>query len=209
MCGYKKPLKYMKKIIAFLLSLGIFFGCNNENSTSTKMAPLGEKSDRMVIDDAVIDSGDYFKVIDPVWWKGNIYGTYEEYEASLITFSRPQRLVFAVAWYVAEVNNGGHHQFFTNSTGIVWRDALDAFDAVGATSNAKILKEAVARIGGNPSFDRSKREEQVENSDVEFDDLDDAFYDLEDALNEKLIAYIKANRKDFYFDGVVSIPVLE
>jgi hypothetical protein len=64
------------------------------------------------------------RVIDPLWWSVSIHDGPKKYEADLGHFSYPQRYIFAIQWYVAEVNNGGHNQFFFNSTGIVWKDAL-------------------------------------------------------------------------------------
>lgn len=196
----------MKKIITALLSIFTLLGCKKENQESESMSSPKQKNEYKVVDDKVIDSGDYFEVIDPVWWKGNIYGTYEEYESSLSSFSHPQRLVFAVVWYESEVNNGGHDQFFTNSTGIVWKDAIEALKTIGASSRADILRQAADRIGGTPSFDREKRIDQVESYEAEFDDLDDKFYDLDDDFYDKMESYIKENRTDFYFEGVVTTP---
>src|SRR5262245_7114355 len=81
------------------------------------------------IDDSTTARGDPMEVIDPVWWTANIYDSPDAYDVSLQQFSKAQRLVFAMLWYQAEVNNGGHHQFYFNSTGIVWRDALEGFQA--------------------------------------------------------------------------------
>ena len=46
------------------------------------------------------------------------------YECTAKQFSRTMRLIFAVDSYMAEVYNGGHDQFFFNSTGVVWKVAL-------------------------------------------------------------------------------------
>ena len=49
----------------------------------------------------------------------------EAYEQSMQPYTRPQRLIFAVEVYMAEVYNGGHEQFFFNSSGVAWQDALE------------------------------------------------------------------------------------
>ena len=90
---------------------------------------------------------DPMAVIDPVWWRGNIYDGPEAYEGSLGSFTKAQRFVWAMLWYDAEVNNGGHDQFYGNSTGIVWRDALSGFEAIGAPEAAAILRESANRLG--------------------------------------------------------------
>lgn len=51
-----------------------------------------------------------------------------------------QRYLLAINWYFGEVNNGGHHQFFYNSTGIVWEDVvLNGFKHFGMNEYAAIF----------------------------------------------------------------------
>jgi hypothetical protein len=78
---------------------------------------------RMTVGDPEIQGDDYFVVIEPVFWSVSIYDGLERYEEDLANFSAEQRLVFAYHWYLSEVNNGGHDQFYYNSSGIVWPDA--------------------------------------------------------------------------------------
>lgn len=196
----------MKKIVVLLLSLLVLPACRKHESFEQPPVPRKEKSKHVVIDDKVIDAGEYYAIIDPVWWTGEIHEGFKEYETSLSKFSKPQRLLFAIAWYEAEVNNGGHDQFFMNSTGIVWKDALEGFVAVGAVERANILKEAAKRMGGNPSLDRDERSDQMDKFSPDFEDLDSKFYELKDEFEEKVNKYIKEHRKDFYFEGVVTKP---
>lgn len=172
------------------------------------MNPTVWENKRLVVDDALIDGDDVFAVIDPVWWTANIYDSVEIYERSLSAFSKPQRLVFAVVWYYSEVNNGGHDQFFFNSTGIVWPDALEALRTVDLGDFAEILGQAVGRFSEPPSQDRKARHEQLETDEPEFDDLDTRFFGLEEKIDmdAKFLTYIKKHRPEFYFDGSVSIP---
>src|SRR5262249_58310390 len=112
------------------------------------------------VDDTTISANDLWAVMHPVWWSANIYNGPEEDERSLRQFSGPQRQVFAVLWYRAEVNNGGHHQFYQNSTGIVWKDALEAFRALELSEFGSILQQSAQRLGGSPALDRAERDEQ-------------------------------------------------
>jgi hypothetical protein len=189
----------------FLLLLPLLFGgCDKPQPAET----TAYRPERIVIDDAVIDSGDYYKVIDPVWWSADIYDSHQRYLESLKDFSLPQRYFFAVAWYEAEVNNGGHAQFYGNSTGIVGRDALEGLNLVGASERAAILEESAKRLGGTPHFDRNRRAAQLQANALGFDDLDTTFHGLQDDLHGNLNAYIREHREEFYFRGVVAKPVL-
>jgi hypothetical protein len=162
------------------------------------------------IDDGTIATGDPWAVIQPVWWLATIYHGPAAYEHSLQQFSGSQRLVWAVLWYRQEVNNGGHRQFYSNSTGIVWRDALEGFEALGITRGAKILRISAERLGGSPALDREERNEQLISQDPDFHDLDEAFGDLQKRvdINESIMKFIRDRSSDFYFSGTIERTVL-
>lgn len=162
---------------------------------------------RVVIDDDVIARGDVGAIIEPVWWTANFHGAYGEYEESLKTFSWPQRLVWAVMWHNAEVCNGGHDQFFANSTGMVWPEALEGYEAIGRPDLAGILREAAARFASPPSRERNEREAQLDADQIDFDDLDERYFRDDSALWDALLAYIKQRPEAFYFDGIIAKPI--
>jgi hypothetical protein len=163
----------------------------------------------MTVNDESFAQNDAFALIEPVWWTGNIYGSVEEYEESLRQFSKPQRFLFAIHWYIAEVDNGGHDQFYYNSTGIVWPDALAGFDALGLDEAVAIIEESMSRMGGQPSRIRSERQDQLNRFSAEFDDLDNRLYALEEEidLNVIMVTYASENASSFYFDGEVEVIV--
>jgi len=45
---------------------------------------------RVVSDEEMVATKDAFAIIEPVWWTGDIYGSYKDYESSLARFSRGQ-----------------------------------------------------------------------------------------------------------------------
>jgi hypothetical protein len=163
---------------------------------------VNEEIVHMVIDENSIATMDPFSLIEPAWAEVDIEGSVEDYERSLARFSEPQRLFTAIAWYRTEVNNGGHDQFFYNSAGIVWPDALAGFRAVGALDAARILEEAVKRAGG-ASRTRAERQEHLDRHEPNFDDLDDAFYEIEGVVEDAMLEYARANPAPFYFSGHV------
>ena len=158
------------------------------------------------VGDEQIDSGDIQAVITPLWWTVSIYdGETEMYDA-LERFTEPQKYVWAIQWYCSEVENGGHDQFFFNSTGIVWQLALEALQEIGCSVVEEILTEAAHRLGGTPSFDREERIQEMQRHNAEFDDLDEEFYSSGSSLEQALWDYIQENREAFYFDGEIEIP---
>lgn len=159
-----------------------------------------------VVDDEMIDSGYVQEVITPLWWGVSIYdGETEMYDA-LEHFTEPQKYVWAVQWYKSEVTNGGHAQFFMNSSGIVWEIALEALRVINCPGAADILEEAAERLGGCPSMDKDNRWLQMKRHNAQFDDLDRAAWDHDSMIDKALNNYVAANREAFYFDGDVMVP---
>jgi hypothetical protein len=168
------------------------------------------KSVRLVVDDAAVASAkDATSLLEPMWQRVDIYGSWARYEATLRSFSISQRHLFAIEWYRLEVLNGGHEQFFANSTGIVWEHAVEGLGAVGLAEVQTILKSAAERLG-DVSRDRGTREARVEAAGADFQDLDDRFDDIDSAgvIEQRMLAFAREHAADFRFDGTVERPVL-
>jgi hypothetical protein len=198
----------MKIVFAILIIVSAFScGQNNKKESDTQSSKRMENK-YVKIDDTTIATKDPMKVIDPLWWTVDIYNSKEQYEKDLEPYSFHQRAVFAIMWYMGEVNNGGHYQFYTNSTGIVWEDAMDGFELIGLDEGKRIIEESAKRFGSKPSFDRTERENFLDSIDEDFEDLDSRFYKLDSELNltDKIAQYISANPIPFYFEGEIEIP---
>lgn len=163
----------------------------------------------IVVSGQVIATATAATVLEPVWWSANIYGTLQEYERSLSRFTNEQRLMLALKWYVSEVSNGGHDQFYFNSTGIVWPDAVAAFESLDLTEGAQILRESARRLGGNPSRERSERQRQLEEADADFGDLDERFDQFQDKvdLEAAMVGFIRTHADRFRFAGTIERPI--
>lgn len=160
----------------------------------------------VIIDDSIINGCDPYAVIEPVWYSVIIYQGETDYEQSLEPFSLCQRYVSAIYLYLGEVDNGGHDQFYFNYTGIVWEDAMRGFQEIALPDFSDIILESAKRLGGSPSKDRFERQKQLDRMEPDFSDLDTTVYQMEAIINPALLAYVKKNRTDFYFDGIVKIP---
>lgn len=145
-----------------------------------------------------------FEIIEPLWWSVSIYDSEEKYYSDLEKFTVEQKYIFAIVWYSSEVNNGGHTQFYDNSTGIVAQDALEGYKRIGLIDNYKILKESIARMGGKVFKDREKRQKQLEKHNPDFEDLDRKFYKIDS--DKKILQFIKKNKEKFHFHGIISTP---
>lgn len=150
---------------------------------------------------------DAMALVDPLWWSVSIYDGLAQYEADLKSFSAAQRAAFAMVWLDGEVNNGGFDQFFFNSTGIVWKDALAGYRLFGLTRCAEIMKHALSKWGGTVPFDRAKRQTLLlEQDSLEFDEDDTNYYHLEEDIDEAIVNYAAAHPEEFAFEGDIDVP---
>lgn len=146
-----------------------------------------------------------WELIQPLWYTVSIYDGFDVYEQDLKPFSLAQRRLFALFWYDSEVCNGGHDQFFCNSTGIVWKDALEGMRMIGADRSADNLQKAVDLFGGSIPFNRGERLMTLkklsgdENIDV-FHEIDLFYYDEED-IDQLMNEYVKLHAADFVVKG--------
>lgn len=146
-------------------------------------------------------------VIEPIFWTVNIYDSYEKYLKSAENFTLEQRFANSIHWYFSEVFNGGHDQFFGNSTGIVWEDAMNGFRLFGMNEYADNFQELLDFLGNDIPFDRDERNDLLadkmdEDEDLYFDIFDkhDNFvFDLDKV--QQLQEYIIAHPDKFTFDG--------
>ena len=116
--------------------------------------------------------------------------------------STPQQHYYAVLIYDAEVNNGGHSQYFVNSSGSRWKTALDGLKAIGAEKRAEILQKASALFGSSgPSTDHEKRHQQIASftaqQDELLDKLDRGYYSCDEPIETLLAQYALENKEHF------------
>lgn len=114
--------------------------------------------------------------------------------------------MFALIWYDSEVSNGGHEQFFCNSTGIVWKDALEGMRMIGADGIAENFQKAIDLFGGKVPYERSEREEKLdelyENDDFEGFDEMDSYYFKYTELVTRMNQYVVSHPQEFAVDGI-------
>jgi hypothetical protein len=66
--------------------------------------------------------------------------------------------LLAAHWCQSEVCNGGFHQFFGNSTGVLAPEAMEGFAAIGISEWSALLREAMAFFGSSYPRERAARE---------------------------------------------------
>lgn len=116
--------------------------------------------------------------------------------------SKEQQMYLAVFWLNAEVNNGGHSQYFFNSAGDHWQLALDGLKAMGLKERLKIF-EGVLKLFGDkkPLTDRDKRQNQrsrVYSKDEDaFDEFDSAYFETSESVEVFSMRFVIQNADKF------------
>ena len=148
-------------------------------------------------EDLISGAVEAYQVLEPMYDVIDLSDS-AAYECSMKPFPHPMRLLFAVDSYIAEVYNGGHDQFFFNSTGVVWKDALDGLEAIGARNAAAILKRVIGRFDREIPDDADERRLMMDDfEDGLFEEDDQAFYAMSEDLSALECAYIQRKADAF------------
>jgi hypothetical protein len=140
---------------------------------------------------------DYWTLVEPVWLPLN--RTWDDPEKFVRKYRRVRPEVghlYAAHWCQSEVCNGGFHQFFFNTTGLLAPEALEGFRAIGVVEWAEILAEAMKHFGVPYPRDRDERQEFLPMGQKRpreewdsFYELDERFYESTDDWEDKANAY--------------------
>ena len=180
----------------------------NEYVAAKKKKREGVLRHRTITVEEIQATDDMWTINEPMYWTINIYGSYDDYLESANSFTVEQRYLNAISWYFAEVNNGGHHQFFYNSTGIVWEDALAGLRLFKMDTLADNLQSVIDYFGGTIPFDRAERWtilQDWENEEELFDFLDkkdDVVYEYDGIYED---TFVHEHPELFVFDGTYKV----
>jgi Domain of unknown function (DUF4375) len=122
--------------------------------------------------------------------------------AGLMALSAVERDVLAVEALEREVNNGGYHQFFVNSSREFVGDVVAALTRIGCPRTAAITSRAIAALGGTSLTAADAGGEIVRDDDArdaELDACDSAYYAGGEDIAGALFSYLLANRADVGF----------
>ena len=117
------------------------------------------------------------------------------------TLPEPKRVFVAIWELESQVNNGGFYQYFWNTSAWTIPDIWQALQAIGATSTAAIVNDAIAAVGRTlPWRDDEARRERLEAlSDAVKDELHiltQAFFRYPNDLTTLLYQYVSKHRDE-------------
>jgi hypothetical protein len=141
----------------------------------------------------------YWSVIEPVWLALN--SSWDDCGQDFVRLFRAIRPeighLYAAHWCQSEVRNGGFHQFFFNTTGILAPEAVAGFRAIGLTELADVVTAAMEFFGSPYPRQRTVRQEilparQGRQRREQWDPfylLDERFYESVDRWEDAADAY--------------------
>ena len=119
-------------------------------------------------------------------------------EASGVELTSEERLVLAVAALQREVNNGGFHQFFTNSSCKYVPSIVDCLKRIGAQEAAELAAKSISllKLPQVTAEAASQAAGAIPEDDdevlAELDACDQRYYTIGD-MDEKLFEFVKTN----------------
>lgn len=193
----------MKRILCFMLSLIVLLGFATF-PTSNVMGALAETFQET--ERSAMDVKEIFAITDPSQFSGKITEyLYEKtsYGEDLSPLNEWELTVYLVEELQSEIMNGGFDQYFINSSGNHWEDAIIACEAIGAIQTAELLQKAAQAYGCELPRDREEREEAIENNakdgyDEKLTALDSIFYAYEENVDALIFDYCQQHQKMFF-----------
>lgn len=120
---------------------------------------------------------DLHDVIGPIWHSVSVHAPPREFVEMFGYLPQPVGNLFASQWCQSEVCNGGFHQFFSNSTGVLAPEAVVGMAAIGLPNASTVVREAMAFLAPPYPRARSKRVKSLGGfARAQFKELDQAFY---------------------------------
>lgn len=125
-----------------------------------------------------------------------------EYREKIDRLNESQKILLIVENLEREINNGGFHQFYWNSSGDYANETINALIRIGANKTAEIVKKANSEFkNGSVPKDRAERQNELElieeKAEENWNKCDSEFYEYQDDLTELLIAFVIKNKLDF------------
>ena len=108
-----------------------------------------------------------------------------------------QRRAHLAYWYMSEVYNGGHWQYFCNKAHYDHKEVIESLRAVGAEEHAEILMQALAKLPED--IRRPERVEQFIDGydEVDMQLLDAAFGECTKQIEDYLEGYLDRYESEF------------
>jgi hypothetical protein len=116
----------------------------------------------------------------PIWDAVSIYDGGDVFIEQISKVSKKQRVLFSCHWAQSEIRNGGLRQFFSNSTGVLAPEAVEAFEAIGMSIASNAIYKAMQFFGPHFPRERDVRNNRLEEYEAANEDDCDPFVEFDD-----------------------------
>ena len=125
------------------------------------------------------------------------------YGLDIAPLTHSEQVFFLCQELESEVNNGGFHQFFFNSSGGRCQETPNALRQIGAPHTASVVEQAMALFENKLPTNMQERRRFLEGacSDAimqSLEDLDNEFYAYKENLTEINYRYVTEHRAEFH-----------
>jgi|tagenome__1003787_1003787.scaffolds.fasta_scaffold19634661_1 hypothetical protein len=153
----------------------------------------------------------YWSTVSAVWDAVSIYDGAATFLEQFGSISESQGLLMAAHWCQSEVCNGGFHQFFSNSTGVLAPEATRGFEFIQLPEVASVVARCVHMLGEQYPRDRAERTralKKLERPGTDrsewdpFSSMDKEFYRLTGTrkFDEQADSFVRSHM-DLFFRG--------
>jgi hypothetical protein len=118
------------------------------------------------------------------------------------SLTEEERITLAVEALEREVNNGGYHQFFVNSSREYAATIVDSLQRIGCMKTATITESAIKALGTTVLTVEAIDAVMAGGDEQRLEKLnrcDDSYYKSGEAIANRLFAFIKANKVNIKF----------
>lgn len=195
----------MRRFLCFILSFIVFMVFAafpvRKLKESSALAETFQETRRFAM-----DIKELFAITDPSQFSGKLAEYLFEktsYGEDVSKLNEVELTAYFMEELQAEIMNGGFDQYFFNSSGDHWEEAILACEKIGAINTAELLRKAVQAYGCELPKDRDEREEAIESQanegyDEELGVLDSIFYDYEENVDELIFEFCQQNNNLFF-----------
>ena len=110
-----------------------------------------------------------------------------------------QTVAYRAYWYMSEVENGGHFQYFVNRMDFDHQVVLKALRDIGAAEHAAILESALSKVaaGAKLELPRTVKDYLASEDERDLSEFDEAFFACNKSINDFLEDYLDRYESDF------------
>jgi hypothetical protein len=109
-----------------------------------------------------------------------------------------QRIAYLAYWYMSEVENGGHFQYFINRSDFDHDEVAKALESIGAAEHSANLRNAHNAAHGMATGSPDTSEEYVERDEAADLSAYDAVYsDCGKSVYKSILAYTTTHEEEF------------